>query len=137
MPYSALLTAGKINQLELKHRIITGPMERNLATRDGMLTQRYLDYIEERAKGGAALIQMESTYVNTLGMGHLYQLGAHGDHVIPGLKRAAEVVHKHGASIGLELYMGGARNAILYVAASTYRAFCSALRKIVSHRNTA
>ena len=42
-----------------------------MANRDGSLNQRYIDYLVERAKGGSALIQVESTYVDTRGMGHL------------------------------------------------------------------
>jgi 2,4-dienoyl-CoA reductase-like NADH-dependent reductase (Old Yellow Enzyme family)/thioredoxin reductase len=102
-----LMREGRIGPMVLRHRLITGPMERSLANRDGSLTARYIDYLTERAKGGASLIQVESTYVDTRGMGHLYQVGAHDDHVIPALKRATEAVHAHGAKIGLEIYMGG------------------------------
>ena len=85
MPVDLLLREGRINQMKLRHRLITGPMEKGMADRDGSLNQRYIDYLVERAKGGSALIQVESTYVDTRGMGHLYQVGCHGDHVIPAL----------------------------------------------------
>lgn len=107
MGYDLLLREGRINRMVLPHRIITGPMERGLANRDGTITQRYIDYLAERARGGAGLIMVESTYVDTRGMGHLYQLGCHGDHVIPGLTRLAETIHREGARVGLELYLGG------------------------------
>lgn len=93
--------------MELRSRIITGPMEKSLANRDGSLTQRYIDYLVERARGGASLIQVESTYIDTRGLGHLYQVGCHGDHVIPALSRMAKAVHAEGAKVGLELYLGG------------------------------
>ena len=107
MAYDLLLRPGRINSMELRHRIITGPMERGMANRDGSLTQRYINYLTERAIGGASLIQVESTYVDARGIGHLYQVGCHGDHVIPALRQMAESVHAHGAKVGLELYMGG------------------------------
>jgi 2,4-dienoyl-CoA reductase-like NADH-dependent reductase (Old Yellow Enzyme family)/thioredoxin reductase len=107
MAVDLLLREGRINKMTLRSRIITGPMEKSLANRDGSLTQRYIDYLTERARGGAGLIQIESTYVDTRGMGHLFQLGCHGDHVIPGLTRVARAVHAEGAKIGLEIYMGG------------------------------
>ena len=107
MAYDLLLRPGRINSMELRHRIITGPMERGMANRDGSLNQRYINYLTERAIGGASLIQVESTYVDARGMGHLYQVGCHGDHVIPALRQMAESVHAHGAKVGLELYMGG------------------------------
>jgi 2,4-dienoyl-CoA reductase-like NADH-dependent reductase (Old Yellow Enzyme family) len=83
MAFELLLREGQINSMRLRNRIITGPMEKGMANRDGSLTQRYIDYLVERARGGASLIQVESTYVDTRGMGHLYQVGCHGDHVIP------------------------------------------------------
>jgi 2,4-dienoyl-CoA reductase-like NADH-dependent reductase (Old Yellow Enzyme family)/thioredoxin reductase len=107
MTFDLLLREGRINKMQLRNRIITGPMEKSLANRDGSLTQRYIDYLTERARGGASLIQIESTYVDIRGMGHLFQLGCHGDHVIPGLARVARAVHAEGARIGLEIYMGG------------------------------
>ena len=107
MAVDLLLKEGRINQLRLRNRILTGPMEKGMANRDGSLTARYIDYLVERARGGASLIQVESTYVDTRGMGHLYQVGCHGDHVIPALSRMAKAVHREGAYVGLELYMGG------------------------------
>lgn len=107
MAVDLLLRQGRINGMTLRNRIITGPMEKSLANRDGSLTRRYIDYLRERAIGGASLIQVESTYVDIRGMGHLFQVGCHGDHVVPALTRAAEVVHAEGAKIALELYMGG------------------------------
>ena len=55
MAVDLLLREGRINQMRLPHRLITGPMEKALANRDGSLSQRYIDYLVERAKGGAAL----------------------------------------------------------------------------------
>ena len=102
-----LLREGRINSMVMRNRIITGPMERSLAHRDGSLTGAYVDYLAERAAGGASLIVIESTYVDVRGLGHLYQVGCHGDHVIPALRRAADAVHARGAKLGIELYMGG------------------------------
>lgn len=107
MAFELLLREGQINSMRLGSRIITGPMEKSMATRDGVLTQRYIDYLVERARNGASLIQVESTYVDTRGMGHLYQVGCHGDHVIPALRRMADAVHAEGAKVALEIYMGG------------------------------
>ena len=105
--FELLLREGRINSMPMRNRIITGPMERNLANRDGSLTGTYVDYLAERALGGASLIMLESTYVDIRGLGHIYQVGCHGDHVIPGLRRAADAVHAHGAKLGIELYVGG------------------------------
>lgn len=104
---SVLFEPIAINGMTLPHRIITGPMEKGMANRDGSLTQRYIDYLAARAAGGAALIQLESTYVHPVGMGHLYQVGCHDDAVVGPLTRAADAVHAHGGRLALELYLGG------------------------------
>src|SRR3990172_13332411 len=95
MSYELLLRPGRINTMPMRNRFITGPMERSMANRDGSLNQTYIDYLAARARGGASLIVVESTYVDTRGMGGPFQVGCHADHGIPGLRRAAEAVHAH------------------------------------------
>ena len=95
-----------INSMDLPHRIITGPMERGLADRAGALTSRYVDYLAARSAGGAGLIEVESTYVDPRGRGHLFQGGCHDDSVIEPLAETARAVHARGAKPALELYMG-------------------------------
>src|SRR5687767_7821025 len=98
MAFEALARQKQVNGMLLRNRILAGPMERGLANRDGSLTQRYIDYVLERARGGAGLITIESAYVDPRGMGHLYQMGMHGDHVVPGLRRLADLVHAEGGA---------------------------------------
>ena len=93
--------------MPLRNRLMAGPMEKSLANLDGSLNERYIAYTRERAKGGVALIQLESTYVSADGQGNPYQVGCHGDHVIPGLTRMAEAVHEHDAKLAMELHHGG------------------------------
>jgi 2,4-dienoyl-CoA reductase-like NADH-dependent reductase (Old Yellow Enzyme family)/thioredoxin reductase len=107
MAFEYLLREGRINSMIVRNRLIAGPMERSMAHRDGSLTADYIAYLTERARGGAGLIYVESTYVDVRGMGHLFQVGCHGNHVIPALKRLAKAVHAEGAMVALELYMGG------------------------------
>ncbi len=107
MAFENLLRPGKINGMSLRNRFIAGPMEKAMANMDGSLNERYIAYTRERAKGGVALIQLESTYVSADGQGNPYQVGCHGDHVIPGLTRIAEAVHEHGAKLAMELHHGG------------------------------
>ena len=75
-------------------------MEKSLANLDGSLNERYIAYARRRAMGGAALIQLESTYVSPEGQGNPYQVGCHGDHVIPALTRMVGEIHAHGAQAG-------------------------------------
>lgn len=79
------------------------PMEKNLCTADGAMTQRYIDYLVARAAGGVGLLRVEATYVDPVGKGRPFQCGAHADHVIPQLRKMTEAVHSAGGRVSLEL----------------------------------
>src|SRR3990170_4419028 len=102
-----LFSPGRIGRLTVRNRIIMAPMEKNLALPTGAVTQRYIDYCEARAEGGAGLIMLESMYVHPAGMGHRHQLGLHDDELIPGYRRLVEICHRHGALVGVELQFAG------------------------------
>lgn len=105
--YPHLFSEGRIGRLRLRNRIISSPMEKNLANPDGSVTQRYLDNIRERARGGAALICPETLYIDVRGKGNLFQLGIHDDAMIPGLKRLCDIVHAEGAAAVAEISHAG------------------------------
>jgi 2,4-dienoyl-CoA reductase-like NADH-dependent reductase (Old Yellow Enzyme family) len=96
-----------VGGVELRNRVVSPPMERNYGTPDGAVTDRYVAYLRARAAGGAALVFTEATYVRADGRGRARQLGAHGDHVIPGLRALADAVHAEGALLGVELNHSG------------------------------
>ena len=112
MSFENLLRPGRINRMYMRNRIIVGPMEKSLANLDGSLNERYIAYARRRAMGGAALIQLESTYVSPEGRGNPYQVGCHGDHVIPALTRMAAEIHAHGAKLAMELHHGGRQASV-------------------------
>ncbi len=105
--FPRLFAPGRIGRLALRNRILMAPMEKNLATAAGAVTQRYIDYVEARAAGGAALILLESMYVHPAGRNHLHQLGIHDDALVPGYRRLVEACHRHGALVGAELQFAG------------------------------
>jgi len=107
MAFENLLRPGKINGMEMRNRFIAGPMEKAMANQDGTLNERYIHYSRERAKGGVALIQLESIYVRPEGRGNPFQVGCHDDAVIPGLRKIADAIHEHGAKLTMELNHGG------------------------------
>ncbi|MBI1845926.1 MAG: FAD-dependent oxidoreductase, partial [Candidatus Rokubacteria bacterium] len=97
----------RIGRRTIRNRMVMAPMEKNLATAEGAVTQRYVDYCERRAAGGVALILLESMYVDPAGKGHHLQLGIHEDTLIAGYRRLTEACHRHGALVGAELTFGG------------------------------
>ncbi len=105
--FPRLFSAGRIGRLALRNRILMAPMEKNLALPTGAVTQRYVDYCEARAAGGAALILLESMYVHPAGQNHRYQLGIHDDALVPGYRGLVDACHRHGALVGAELQFAG------------------------------
>lgn len=98
------LTLGPVT---LRNRFVSAPMERNYCEIDGTMTDRYIDYLERRAAGGAALVFTEASYVRADGKGRYRQMGADVDERIPGITRLADAIHRHGALLGVELNHGG------------------------------
>lgn len=101
--FEALFRPGVIGDLKLRSRVLMAPMEKNLCTADGVVTQAYIDYLVERARNEVGLLRVEATYVDPVGKGRPFQLGAHADHVLPELERMVADVHRAGGLISLEL----------------------------------
>jgi 2,4-dienoyl-CoA reductase-like NADH-dependent reductase (Old Yellow Enzyme family) len=94
---------GRIGRLQVPNRVLMAPMEKNLCTAGGVITDRYIDYLVERARGDVALLRVEATYVDPVGKGRPFQAGAHEDATIEGLARLAAAVHAAGGRLSVEL----------------------------------
>ena len=109
-----LFTPGRIGSLELDSRIVMAPMEKNLCTRDGRMTDAYIDYLTARARGGVPLLRVEATYVDPIGKGRPFQAGAHHDGVLADLARLVAAVQAAGSRGSLELaHCGRQTNAAI------------------------
>ena len=102
-----LFRPARLRSLEVRNRIIGSPMERNYCTAGGRVTQRYVDYLAARARGGAGLLYTEATYVDPRGKGRTLQMGLHDDDLIPDFARLVAAVHREGGAVGPELNYGG------------------------------
>ncbi|RJQ28662.1 MAG: FAD-dependent oxidoreductase [Peptococcaceae bacterium] len=105
---SSLFTPVKIGGLELKNRIVMAPMGTGFGDPDGYVTRRMIDYYAERAKGGAGLITVEATCVDSA-TGKLaeFDLVLDDDRYIPKLSELAGAIKAHGARASLQLVHGG------------------------------
>ena len=101
--YKHLFTPGKIGAMELKNRIVMPPMGTGYHDEGGFVSQRFIDYLEARARGGVGLIIIEVTAPSVQCNVSNYQLTLGDDSYIPGFKKLAEVVHSYGAKIAIQL----------------------------------
>lgn len=111
-----LFRPARIGKCEIKNRIAMAPMLMGFGKLDGTVTDKMLDYYEERAKGGAGLIFTGVTRVNDqTGSIAFAQLAASHDYHIESLKQLADRIHPHGAKVFVQLHHPGRQNIGLLV----------------------
>lgn len=99
-----LLGPLRIGSIELAHRMVLSPMEVDYNEPGGAPTQRTIDHYAERARGGAALVVVEATCVDTpVGRLSPAQLRLDDDAVLPALRRLVAAVHEAGAAVGTKV----------------------------------
>lgn len=96
-----------IGAMLLRNRLVMPPMVTNYATENGEVTQRLIDYLVARARGGVGLVVVEASYVRPDGRGFVNQLGIHGDDLVPGLAQLVQAVHAAGARVAIQLFHAG------------------------------
>lgn len=101
----------EINGMDLKNRIVRSATYENMATEDGKITDKAEKYYAQLAKGGTGLIIPGHAFVHKSGQAGPNQIGVYNDDCIPGLKRLADEVHKHGAKVALQLAHAGRQTA--------------------------
>jgi 2,4-dienoyl-CoA reductase-like NADH-dependent reductase (Old Yellow Enzyme family)/thioredoxin reductase len=93
--------------MELRNRIVMPPVATQYGSEEGYVTERTKNHYEARARGGAALIIVEYTYVHPRGQARANQLGISDDKFLPGLRELVQVIHKHGAKAAIQLHHAG------------------------------
>jgi 2,4-dienoyl-CoA reductase-like NADH-dependent reductase (Old Yellow Enzyme family)/thioredoxin reductase len=102
--FEHLLSPTRIGNLELSNRIAMAPMGVEIVAGDGSIQDPVLHYYEERARGGAGLLITENTAAcYPRGANTAHEIAVSDDRYLPGLTALAEVVHRHGARIALQL----------------------------------
>lgn len=104
----AFLSPLKVGNRELKNRIIYSAMGKNLAMRDGYVSDRYIEYFRRIAKGGVALI---TTGIMVIDPEWHYisdrQPWLSDDKFIPGLKRFVDAIHKEDCLVMFQPWQSG------------------------------
>ncbi|MCH5277650.1 MAG: FAD-dependent oxidoreductase [Desulfovibrionaceae bacterium] len=107
MTFPLLFSPVRINQLELKNRLVMSSMVTQYAATNGEVTDQMINYYAERARGGVGLIMIEATYVERAGNSYKLGLGCDRDEMLPGLRRLTDAIHAQGCKVGLQLQHGG------------------------------
>jgi 2,4-dienoyl-CoA reductase-like NADH-dependent reductase (Old Yellow Enzyme family)/thioredoxin reductase len=93
--------------MELKNRVFMPAMGTAYASPDGTASERWLSYLEARARGEVSLIITEVTAISPEGRGISNELGLYEDRFIPGFKELANRLHAHGAKVAVQLHHAG------------------------------
>jgi 2,4-dienoyl-CoA reductase-like NADH-dependent reductase (Old Yellow Enzyme family)/thioredoxin reductase len=113
MAFEKLFEPVKIGKMELKNRIVMAPMANRLNDEFGAVTQRFIDFYVERAKGGAGLIIVENTCVDwPQGKAGDFPARLDDDKFIYGFHDLAEAVHPYGAKLATQLQHAGGNTSI-------------------------
>jgi 2,4-dienoyl-CoA reductase-like NADH-dependent reductase (Old Yellow Enzyme family) len=85
----------EIGGLVIKNRLVRSATGEGMASEDGGVTDKLVELYKALAEGGVGLIISGFSYVHASGRVS-GGTGIDRDGLIPGLKRIAEIVHKHG-----------------------------------------
>ena len=108
-----LFTPCKIGNCEIPNRLVVPAMVVNLCTEDGMITERYIKYMEEKARGGWGLLITEDYAVNENAKGYQFIPGLYNDAQMEGNKKLTETIHKYDSKIFCQMYHPGRQSRIL------------------------
>ncbi len=101
-----------IGGVTIWNRLSTAPMEVLHCDENGMVTDRYLKYVEARAKGGFGLIINEAHAVLKGTGGFNRCSGMWMDEQIEGQAKVAKVAHDNGAKIAIQLIHVGRQSEV-------------------------
>lgn len=93
--------------MTVKNRLVMPPMGTNFANPDHSVSEKYKRYFEARAKGGVGAIVVEYTCVHESGLSAPFQLGAFSDAHLKGMSELAEIAHRYGVKVGMQIQHGG------------------------------
>lgn len=101
-----LLRPIKLNDLELKNRVIMAPMTRSRAANEGNVPNGLMvTYYTQRA--GAGLIISEGTQISEQAVGYINTPGMYSQEQVAGWKKVTDAVHAEGGKIFAQLWHVG------------------------------
>ena len=106
--FDDLFESGHIGAVDVRNRIVVPAMGTNYANESGEVTEQLLEYYEERARGGAGLVTIGSTGVDSPRCHAIARQLRIDDHrYIAGLSKLATRIQNHGAAAFVQLHHAG------------------------------
>lgn len=106
--YPNLFKPIRIGNLRLKNRIIAAPTSPSMITTEGHFTPEMTAYLEEKAKGGVAVVTYgEAIPHSKTGKSHDKQLQLDSFGVKQGMAQVARAIHNAGGYANIQLSHGG------------------------------
>lgn len=97
MPLARLFSPIKLGHVVAKNRIVSTPHGAAFGEKGG-ITDRYIRYHEEKAKGGCAMVMMfGSSSIHPTSANDWGEVNNWDDSIIPQYRLMSEAIHRHGA----------------------------------------
>jgi 2,4-dienoyl-CoA reductase-like NADH-dependent reductase (Old Yellow Enzyme family) len=106
-PYPLLWSPLPIGPIVVKHRAVMSPHAMGLGDGSGGVSSALREYLLERARGGAAIVALESAAVDRSTASRTLTIRLDRDDIIDGLADLASAIHAHGAHLSATLWHGG------------------------------
>jgi len=113
-----LFTPLNHDKITLKNRIMQMAMLTRFCDDKGHMTDRYIDFMTARAKGGTGLLTSEATYLTADSRYRPNQMAVYDDSYIPGMKKLVDAVHQFDCKITLQVMHAGTRLSESYLPGS-------------------
>jgi 2,4-dienoyl-CoA reductase-like NADH-dependent reductase (Old Yellow Enzyme family) len=104
---SILFTPIRVQNIEIRNRLVLPAMNTRQADLEGFVTERTINYYTERGSHGVGLVIVEMCSPEVAGRHRAHELGMYDDRFLPGLKRLARAIKDTGAKACIQLGHGG------------------------------
>lgn len=122
-----------LKHLEIRNRFLSTSHSPGYAS-GGNITDRFIAYEAEKAKGGVGLLQFGgATALSVENSFHYGQINGSIDAIIPQYRRMADAIHAHGAKCMVQLTHGGRRER--WDVVNWLPAFAPSCRRELIHRS--
>lgn len=105
--FSNLLSPMRVGPVTIRNRALFTGHDTLLQTDDGLVSDEYIAYQESRAMGGAGLQVLQAAAIDEFSCSGSKQIRLDRDEVIPGLRKIADAVHRHGGTVFAQLLQAG------------------------------